>query len=144
MSSPFSNYDSAEAAEEAFYDALRSADFESLMGIWADDDDIVCIHPNGPRLIGQQEVRQSWQSILGNGTVEIRAVQQHCTSSSRLAVHNLIEEITVSGKRGSQTLLCYATNIYVRDMHGWRLACHHASPAGDDEIAEPAHGGVLH
>ena len=40
MTSPFSNYDSAEAAEEAFYDALRSADFESLMGIWADDDDI--------------------------------------------------------------------------------------------------------
>ncbi|MGH1358849.1 MAG: YybH family protein [Burkholderiaceae bacterium] len=144
MTFQFVSHESAEAAEEAFYEALRQADLDALMSIWADDDDIVCIHPNGPRLIGQQEVRESWHSILGNGSIEVRAIQQHCTRSSRLAVHNLIEEVTVSGARGSQIMLCYATNIYVRDLHGWRLACHHASPASDDEAVEITHNGVLH
>lgn len=144
MSFQFVSHESAEAAEHAFYEALRNADFDSLRSIWADDDDIVCIHPNGPRLLGRKQVLESWHDILGSGAVNIRAVQQHCTSSSRLAVHNLIEEITVSGARASQIMLCYATNIYVRDLHGWRLACHHASPAGEDGAVEVSHGGVLH
>lgn len=144
MSYPYARYDSAQAAEQAFYEALRNADLDSLMSIWADDDEIVCIHPNGPRLTGRQEVRESWLNILGSGAVDIRAVSQQCTVNSRLAVHNLIEEVTISGARGAQVVLCYATNVYVQDMHGWRLACHHASPAGDDESVELSHDGVLH
>src|SRR5476651_2312874 len=35
---------SAVEVETAFYDALNRADVESLMALWADDEEIVCIH----------------------------------------------------------------------------------------------------
>ena len=38
---------SAAEVEAAFYDALHRADLEALMALWADDEEIVCIHPGG-------------------------------------------------------------------------------------------------
>ena len=144
MNLSYGQHDSAQDAEVAFYESLRHADLDAMMQVWSQENDIICIHPNGPRLIGQDQVRESWQAIFDNGAVRIRAVQHHCTNTSRLAIHNLIEEITVSTERGAQMILCYATNIYVRDIAGWRLTCHHASPAGDEEMPEPEHHGLLH
>ena len=47
--------ETAEQAETAFYTAFENADTDAMMEIWADDGNIMCIHPNGPRLVGQQE-----------------------------------------------------------------------------------------
>ena len=34
-------------AEAAFYDAFEKSDLDAMMGVWADDDDIVCVQlPN--------------------------------------------------------------------------------------------------
>ena len=33
--------------EAAFYDALSRADAQALMTLWADDEEIVCVHPGG-------------------------------------------------------------------------------------------------
>ena len=33
--------------EAAFYDALRQGDIERLMACWADEEEIVCVHPGG-------------------------------------------------------------------------------------------------
>ena len=43
---------SADEIEAAFYEALRLGDIDKLMACWADEDDIVCVHPGGPRIIG--------------------------------------------------------------------------------------------
>ena len=32
----------AEAAEEAFYDAMQRGDAQGMMALWADDDDVTC------------------------------------------------------------------------------------------------------
>ena len=50
---------SAEAVEEAFYDALRRGDFAAMMAVWADDEDVICVHPSGPRHVGIEAVRAS-------------------------------------------------------------------------------------
>ena len=42
----------ADDIEAAFYQALQNADIEKLMACWADEDEIVCIHPGGPRVVG--------------------------------------------------------------------------------------------
>jgi ketosteroid isomerase-like protein len=54
---------SAAEVEAAFYDALHRADLEALMALWADEE-IVCIHPGGVRLIGHAAIRASWETIL--------------------------------------------------------------------------------
>ena len=45
--------------ETAFYEALQNADITQLMACWADEDDILCVHPGGPRLeIGRASCRE--------------------------------------------------------------------------------------
>jgi hypothetical protein len=41
-----------EDVETAFYEAIARADLVALMSVWADDEEIVCIHPTGQRLTG--------------------------------------------------------------------------------------------
>ena len=43
---------SADDIEQQFYEALQQGDIERLMAAWSDDDDIACIHPGGPRVVG--------------------------------------------------------------------------------------------
>ena len=43
---------SADDTEAEFYAAMQHGDIDRLMAVWADDDDIACIHPGGPRLVG--------------------------------------------------------------------------------------------
>ena len=53
----------SEEAELAFYDALERADLARLMQVWADDEEIVCVHPGGLRLVGLHAVKEAWQEI---------------------------------------------------------------------------------
>ena len=53
-----------EDAEEAFYDAIGRADLDALMNVWAEDEEIVCIHPTGQRLVGARAIRESWRTIF--------------------------------------------------------------------------------
>ena len=57
-------FPTAQDAENAFYEALERADLEAMMSVWAEDEEIVCVHPSGPRLTGQDPVRESWRKIL--------------------------------------------------------------------------------
>jgi hypothetical protein len=41
----------------AFYDALTKCDLEAMMAVWGDDDDVYCVHPNGARIMGVEQVR---------------------------------------------------------------------------------------
>ena len=43
---------SPEECEQAFYEALEAGDSEAVVDLWLEDDDVVCIHPGGPRLTG--------------------------------------------------------------------------------------------
>src|SRR5256884_6791659 len=61
------NFPTAQDAENAFYEALERCDLDGMMAVWAEDEDIVCIHPTGPRLTGQDEVRRGWARIFAGG-----------------------------------------------------------------------------
>ena len=49
---------SADDVEAQFYDALREADIERLMAVWHDDEEVVCVHPGGARVIGVRAIRR--------------------------------------------------------------------------------------
>ncbi len=53
--------------EHAFYEALQHADLDRLMACWADDEDIVCVHPGGPRLVGLGAIRAAFDAMFSNG-----------------------------------------------------------------------------
>ena len=50
---------SPDEAEARFYEALQAGDLDKLMAVWADDDEVVCVHPGGERVIGPAAIRAS-------------------------------------------------------------------------------------
>ena len=43
-------FPTAQDAETAFYEALERCDLEGMMAVWAEDEEIVCVHPAGGRV----------------------------------------------------------------------------------------------
>ena len=138
-------FSSASAVEEAFYSALAHADLGGVMALWSDEEEVVCIHPGGPRLVGWLQVRQSYEQLLAHGPLDVRIRDVQVFESVTLSVHSLIEEIPIEGPRGPERIEVLATNVYVKGSAGWQLLMHHAAPA--HEGRRPAHdlpAGKLH
>src|SRR6476620_9225851 len=55
--------------EAAFYDALQNGDIDKLMACWADEDEIVCIHPGGPRVLGGVAIRAMFEAMFAHGSI---------------------------------------------------------------------------
>ncbi|MBM3368629.1 MAG: nuclear transport factor 2 family protein [Betaproteobacteria bacterium] len=132
-------FPTAQDAENAFYEALERADLDLMMAVWAEDEDIVCVHPGAPRLTGVEQVRAAWRGMFASGPhLRIRPVQQVVISGMMVAVHNVHESITVQGEAKPRPAVV-ATNVYLRSAAGWRMVVHHASPpATGAAAAEPA------
>ncbi|MDY0309521.1 MAG: nuclear transport factor 2 family protein [Castellaniella sp.] len=118
-----------EEAEYAFYEAMRQGDAALMMRVWSDDEDAVCIHPGGLRILGPRAIRASWERVFANGPVNASPSQVKAVTGVMSAVHLLIERIRVNTPRGKDTLHFYATNLYQKGPEGWRMIVHHASPA---------------
>lgn len=116
--------------ETRFYEALQRADLDALMAVWADDDEVVCVHPGGPRVVGPAAIRASFEAIFANGPIPVKPEQVHRLEALSGAVHHLLESIEVATDEGPRTAWVVATNVYLQTAHGWRLVAHHASPGG--------------
>jgi ketosteroid isomerase-like protein len=135
--------ETVEETEAAFYDAISRADVEAVMALWADDDEIVCIHPGSPRLVGHASIRASWESIFEQGGVHIRPVQLHVTQNMMMSVHNIIEEVHRTTTR-QQDIHILATNVYMKTPMGWRIVTHHASVVPGEAPADVSVATLLH
>ena len=138
-------FSSPAECEQAFYEALEAGDADLVADLWLDDEDVCCVHPGGPRLVGAAAVRASWAAILANGALNIRATARKSVETPSLAVHNVIEEIVLLQGRGQQVVHVIATNAYVKTPAGWKMVLHHASAAPEGQATEvESPSGPLH
>jgi ketosteroid isomerase-like protein len=127
--------------EVAFYEALEKADLDAMMGVWAEDEEIVCVHPGGPRITGYADIRDAWRRIFENDSkLRVQTTTPSVVQTPFTAVHSLIERIGVVGKDETRAPVV-ATNVYVRGPLGWRMVVHHASAAPP---AAPEAPKILH
>jgi uncharacterized protein (TIGR02246 family) len=141
-------FPTAQDAENAFYEALERCDLDGMMAVWAEDEEIVCVHPAGARLTGQDQVRESWAKMFAAGPrARLVIEQQVAISGMMLAVHSVYERFTIpQAKPEQQPAPIVATNVYLRTAAGWRMIVHHASPApgqAEPPPREPGHK-ILH
>ncbi len=131
---------SADDVEAAFYEALQSGDIEQLMACWADEDDIVCVHPGGPRLVGAAAIRAAFEAMFEAGSVRAFPERLRKVESLGAAVHNVLERVDHVTAEGTLRAWVVATNVYFKTAQGWRLVAHHASPGRSEvaEVSEPA------
>lgn len=143
MPTPAPILETPEQTEAAFYEAISRADINAVMALWADEENIVCIHPGAPRLIGHSSIRSAWESIFEQGGVPIRPVQVHVTQNLMTSVHNIIEEVQRSGSR-QHDIHILATNVYMKTAAGWRLVSHHASVVPGEAPSDTPMAKLLH
>jgi ketosteroid isomerase-like protein len=136
---------SPDETEAAFYEALLRGDIELLMACWAEEDEIVCVHPGGPRLLGAGAIRAAFEAMFSHGTVRARPVQVHRVVALASAVHSVVEQVEVMLPDGLHQAVVLATNVYHKTPEGWRLVAHHASSGGapDAQVVD-AQRPVLH
>lgn len=127
---------SVDDVETQFYEALQRGDIDRLMAVWSDDDEVVCVHPGGPRVVGPGAIRATFEAIFANGPIPVRAEKLKRVESAGCAVHNLIERVDIKTNEGAQTAWVIATNVYLKTAQGWRLVAHHASPGSSREMPE--------
>ncbi len=127
---------SADEIEARFYEALQTGDLEKLMGCWADDDEVVCVHPSGPRLLGLGAIRTAFDALLNQSGVRFFPEGVQKIESIASSVHSVHERLELMGPNGPVSALLMATNVYHKTTHGWRMVAHHASPGSPREIID--------
>lgn len=144
MSAP-THYASPDQVEEAFYEAISRGDADLLMLTWAEDEETLCVHPTGVRLLGDIPIRESWRSIFTNASLRVQAEPVACWNGTVMAIHHLTELLFVGDDPSPHGPL-HVTHVYVRGAHGWRLVSRHASAADDGHqaMAEASQQHTLH
>ena len=123
--------------EASFYEAMQAGDIDRLMACWADEDDIVCVHPGGPRLLGAGAIRAVYELMFGSsGGLAVKPERLRKIESLTSSVHSVVERLTVRTPEGESHALVIATNVYQKTAQGWRMVVHHVSPGGSQDSLE--------
>ena len=123
-------FTSPAEVEQSFYEALREADLDKLMQTWADDEDIICIHREGKRLLGTKQVHNSWRDILTqNCKFSVELKDKRVINCGMTVIHVMLEKITQTTAEGIIESVCHATNIFQKDSRGWHVIMHMATSA---------------
>ena len=126
----------ADEIEASFYHALQIGDVEKLMACWADEDNIVCVHPGGARLVGAARIRGTFEIMFANGTIRAFAEKIRKIETMSASVHSVLQRIEVLTEEGPRHAYVIATNVYHKTLQGWRMVAHHASPGTPQEMQE--------
>jgi ketosteroid isomerase-like protein len=118
----------ADETEAAFYEALQLGDIDKLMACWADEDDIVCVHPGGARLLGVLAIRGAFETLFAHGTVRAQVEHVRRVETLGTSIHSVLEKVQVMTADGPAHAYVIATNVYLKTPQGWRMVAHHASP----------------
>ncbi|HET6699476.1 MAG TPA: nuclear transport factor 2 family protein [Nocardioidaceae bacterium] len=122
-----------ERVNAVFYEAFEAADLDTMMDLWVDDTETLCVHPGALPLRGTAAINRSWALIMANTPyiqffltdVQVSvlgdAASVTCTENV-LTAAGTVEPDSFAGTKA------VATNVFARTSQGWRLWIHHASP----------------
>lgn len=127
---------SPDDVEAQFYEGLREGDLDKVMSVWSEEDEVLCIHPGGARMVGVLAVRTAFEAVFTGGPVPVFAENVRRVQSLSCAVHSVMERLDVQTERGPRSGWVMSTNVYMKTTQGWRMVAHHASPATEDELPE--------
>lgn len=138
---------SPDDTEAQFYEALQHADLDHLMALWADDEEVACVHPGGPRIVGLAAIRVAFEAVFQRGVVNVHPERVRRLHSGDCAIHHVLERVQLPTEDSPHppTAWVIATNVYLKTALGWRLVLHHASPGSAGDVQElVADAGILH
>ncbi len=126
---------------KAFLAALEARDIEAMMALWADDEEITCTHPGGPRLTGYRAVRDAWEQVFMN-TASYTFHHGDVIAVETIGLASQSAYLRVYTQDGKLRGTIAVTTVFLRTPVGWRLVCYHASPVPPENISSPT--SIIH
>ncbi len=125
-----------EALNTAFYEAIESADLDTMRDLWLDDPGTACVHPGALPVRGTAAVSRSWALVMAH-TPYIQffltdvEIALHGGTATVTCTENVLTGDERTGPDAFGGGRAVATNVFVDTPDGWRLWLHHASPVLD-------------
>ncbi len=97
-----------------------------MRDVWANESDVICVHPGSDVLQGKENIMRSWEKILTPGmsaSIEVEPVTVF--ESGKIAVF-VVYEYLGAGPAGKLATVV-ATNVYRNGEAGWQIVEHHGS-----------------
>jgi ketosteroid isomerase-like protein len=111
--------DAVLAANLEFYRAFATRDLQAMDALWARQAPVACIHPGWPALADRDAIIESWRGILSSP----ESPRIVCYDE-RVFVYGDTALVVCEEELGGGTLV--ASNLFVREAEGWRIAHHQA------------------
>ena len=131
--------DEVRQASEQFYAALNSTldgDSGQMEQIWSHGSDVSAMHPFGGRMLGWDEVRDSWeqaaQAFSGGQVALDEMVVFAITEDAAYTLGTEHGQASIGEQRVG--IDWRVTNIYRREADGWKIVHHHTDFSS--EVAE--------
>ena len=116
-------------ANDAFYLAFQNSDIGAMTNLWANRDDISCIHPGWNHLFGRDLVLASWEEILSSNNTpnfEVRGASVNIYKNTAIVIcYEVFEKICL-----------VATNTFITENNEWRIIHHQSSSSPPPEIID--------
>ncbi len=122
-----------EAVNTAFYQAFESADLDTMLDLWLEDPETLCVHPGALPVRGTSAINRSWALIMANTPyIQFFLTDVEVSVLAGVASVTCTENVLTGDDRTGPDAFggarAVATNVFVRTEQGWRLWIHHASP----------------
>ncbi|KIG14486.1 Alternative dihydrofolate reductase 3 [Enhygromyxa salina] len=127
-------------ANREFYRAFAAGDIVGMDRLWADHQEVLCMHPGWTLLRGRERVMASWRGILRRPT-PVRFRDEVIELLGEVGVVACVEVLPEAELA--------ATNVFVLEQGRWRMLHHHAGLIArslereEDEPDEPDQGRLL-
>src|SRR5690242_10994636 len=117
-------------ANTAFYTAFTTRDYAAMEALWASHD-VGCVHPGWPPLKGRKSVLESWKNIMANpSSPDVSPRDAVALIHGDVAIVICLE--IIKDREGGHAQAASATNVFVKEAGGWKIAHHHAGVANVD------------
>jgi ketosteroid isomerase-like protein len=111
--------DAVLAANLEFYHAFTARDVAAMDALWARRAPVACLHPGWTVLTDREAIISSWTAILTSPDAPRIACYDE-----RVMVYGDTALVLCEEELSGGTLA--ASNLFVREDGGWRIAHHHA------------------
>src|SRR5439155_4854828 len=111
--------DAVLTANLEFYRAFGARDLAAMDALWARQAPVACIHPGWPALVARDAVMESWHGILANP-----AAPRIACYDEQVLLYGDTALVICEEELDGGTLI--ASNLFVREDDGWRIAHHQA------------------
>lgn len=117
-----------------YYKAFENFDIQLMSQVWANTDEVVCIHPGWEILVGWEKVYDGWTKIFMEDTfLKFTIRNTNTIIFENIGIVSCIEEIFVSAKDTISQTFVATTNLFKMTDDGIKLFYHHSSPVLTNE-----------